>query len=395
MMSRSARFLAVVGASAVLMGSAACDVPPVQAAQEPSSVELVHPPDGGIQPQVAMDADGGVHLLYFKGDPAHGDLFYARRNRDGRFSSPMRVNAHVGSAIATGSIRGGHLAIGRNGRVHVAWPGSSEALPRLAGQRTPVLYTRMNDARTGFEPERNVVQLPVDLDGGAIAADPAGHVFVAWHAGPPGAPDEANRRIWIARSTDDGRTFAKDVPVSDPGVGACGCCGIGAVADRQGRLFMLFRSATAMVHRDTYLLSSRDAGLTFASRKVQDWTIGACPMSTFSVTDSVGGPLAAWETDGQVHWARVDPVSSTLSAVVTPPGTDKGRKHPAVAANGRGETILAWAEGTSWNKGGAVAWQVFRKDGTPTAVRGRVDGVPAWGLVATVARADGGFTIVY
>jgi hypothetical protein len=37
----------------------------------------------------------------------------------------LRVNSQQGSAIAAGAIRGAHLAVGRNGRVHVAWNGSS------------------------------------------------------------------------------------------------------------------------------------------------------------------------------------------------------------------------------------------------------------------------------
>src|SRR5947209_7032582 len=56
-------------------------------------VVLLRVPNGGIQPQVAVDAKGGVHLLYFKGDPGGGDLFYAR-SRDGmHFGDPLRVNS--------------------------------------------------------------------------------------------------------------------------------------------------------------------------------------------------------------------------------------------------------------------------------------------------------------
>jgi len=57
--------------------------------------------------------------------------------------------------------------------------------------------------------------------------------------------------------------------------------------------------------------------------------------------------------------------------------------------------LLVWAEGTGWEKGGAVAWQLFDPSGKPTAEKGRADGVPVWGLVAAVPRADGSFTIFY
>jgi hypothetical protein len=36
-------------------------------------VTLMGTPDGGIQPQVAVDRKGFLHLIYFKGDPGAGD----------------------------------------------------------------------------------------------------------------------------------------------------------------------------------------------------------------------------------------------------------------------------------------------------------------------------------
>ena len=38
-------------------------------------------PNGGIQPQAALDDKGTLHLVYYTGDARHGDLFYARSKR--------------------------------------------------------------------------------------------------------------------------------------------------------------------------------------------------------------------------------------------------------------------------------------------------------------------------
>jgi hypothetical protein len=84
-----------------------------------------------------------------------------------------------------------------------------------------------------------------------------------------------------------------------------------------------------------------------------------------------------------------------LSAIHTPPGATGRRKHPSIAANAQGEVLLAWAEGTGWNKGGDLAWQVFNANGTPVGQPGRAAGVPTWSLGAATARPDGGFVIVY
>jgi hypothetical protein len=96
-----------------------------------------------------------------------------------------------------------------------------------------------------------------------------------------------------------------------------------------------------------------------------------------------------------VSLARIDPETGKRSEPVSAPGAGRGRKHPAVAGNARKETILVWTEGTGWNRGGSLAWQVFDRDGKPTAERGRADGVPTWSLVAVFARPDGGFSILY
>src|SRR4051794_21746455 len=73
-------------------------------------VEVVRTPDGAIQPQAVIDGAGSIHVIYFKGDPAAGDLFYVcRENTAIAFSPPIRVNSQPGSAIAVGTIRGAQI----------------------------------------------------------------------------------------------------------------------------------------------------------------------------------------------------------------------------------------------------------------------------------------------
>ena len=357
-------------------------------------VTIARLPPGGIQPQVAVDLKGTTHVVYFVGEPANGDLFYATLS-SGTFSKPVRVNSEPGSAIATGTVRGVQIAIGRNGRIHVVWNGSGRAIPKAPGDSTPMLYARLDPGREAFEPQRNIVQTATGLDGGgAVAADDRGRVFVAWHAGGANSKGEGDRGVWLATSANDGLSFSKEMPVSDASTGACGCCGMDALIDRTGSLFLLYRSARDVVHRDTYLLSSPD-GLRFSSTKLQEWNIGACPMSTFSLAQGSDSILAAWETDGQVQFAKI--IDSVPQQIVAPPiaiGNVKKRRHPSLAVNARGQILLAWSDGTAWQKGGALAWQLYEKDGR-TRTSGRSDGVPVWGLSAAFARPDGSFTIVY
>jgi hypothetical protein len=367
---------------------------------ENADISLVRTPNGGIQPQAVLDRAGTLHLLYYTGEAAHGNLFYVKSSDAGRtWSPPLRVNSQAGTAIAAGTIRGGQIAIGKNGRVHVAWNGSSQAEPKgplnpESGQPgVPMLYSRLNNSRTAFEPERNLMTHTYGLDGGGtLAADLAGHVYVAWHGKAPGAlAGEAGRQVWIARSNDDGKTFTAEQPASKEPTGACGCCGMAMDIDSKGIVRILYRSATDNVHRDIYLLTSRDQAQSFEGRKLHPWEINACPMSSMAFSEAAGKVEGAWETGGQVYYKDL---TDTAAAPVSAPGESKGHKHPRLASGSDGTTLMTWTEGTGWARGGSLAWQLYDATSKPMGQKGTAAGVPTWSFGAVVAKPHG-FLVVY
>lgn len=361
------------------------------------AVAVLRVPDRGIQPQVVVDGKGVVHLLYFKGEPGGGDVDYVRAEDGEHFKQPLRVNSQPGSVVATGNIRGAHLALGKNGRVHVAWNGAHKALPKAPGDGAPMLYARLNDAGTAFEAQRNIIQAAPGLDGGgSVCADGAGNVYVFWHAPAPGKKGEVNRGVRMAASTDEGKTFAAEVPANAERTGACGCCGLRAFADSKGTVYALYRGAKTVAQRDIFLLTSANQGKSFKCEDIDPWSVDICPMSSEAFAEGPGGVvIAAWDTKGQVYFARIDAATGKRSASIAAPGAGQRRKHPAVAVNAKGEMILAWTEGMGWNKGGSVAWQVYDQNGAPTKERGQADGVPVWSLVAAYVRPDGRFVVMY
>jgi hypothetical protein len=113
-------------------------------------------------------------------------------------------------------------------------------------------------------------------------------------------------------------------------------------------------------------------------------------MSTMALVEGPQGVVAAWDTDGQIYFSRILPGTTEFSNPQAAPGAGTERKHPSLAVNSQGETILVWTEGTGWQKGGALAWQLFDKTGKPTDEKGRMDrAIPVWGLPTVVATKEG------
>jgi hypothetical protein len=372
---------------AILLVAAAAPLP---------AAELIamRAPGDGLQPQAAVDADGGVHLIYYRGADDAGDVWYVHRAPGAAaFSAPLRVDSVPGSAIAMGSIRGAQLALGRDGWVHVAWNGSRQATPKGPKDTTPMLYARKAAAAEAFEPQRNLMTWASGLDGGgAVAADEAGHVTVAWHAGP-GATSETQRSVFVAASKDDGKTFAKEAQAVPDQTGACGCCGMRAGTDSQGGLALLYRAAMGGgAQRDMMLAYAAKPGGPFRIADLEPWKLTSCPMSTAAIARAGDGLLVAWQGEQGLSWARIAKGKAGAPTALPPGRTEK---HPAIATAADGSIAVVWTEGTGWKQGGSLRWQLYDAAGKPQGEPGRQDGVPAWSIPTVVADGPAHFSAWY
>ena len=413
MLKRSLWLLAL----AVPLVAALWRVPAGAAAVDAPAVDVRRIPNNGFQPDLAVGRDGAIHLVYYGGDSMAGDVFYVRSKDGGvTFSAPVRVNSQPGSAIARGTIRGPQIAVGPDGRVHVAWNGSDTAQPRgVANPKTgrrgsPMLYSRSGGQPLQFEPQRNLMTHTFDLDGGgSIAADEGGAVYVVWHGNDvKDGEGEAARRVWLARSSDSGATFAAETAAWSEPTGACGCCGMRLLAAGD-TLRILYRSATAQINRDIFSLVSSDRGRTFTGSRLHEWDINACPMTSMSIAEQGARVLGAWETDGQVYFTDL---AARGAAPRAPARTGaERRKHPRLAIDKDGRVLMAWTEtappssssssassssSPAHNHGGSsLSWQVFGADGQPIGAAGSRPGVPALSLGVVAARPGGSFVIFY
>jgi hypothetical protein len=206
------------------------------------------------------------------------------------------------------------------------------------------------------------------------------------------AKDESGRAVYVAASTDDGATFAAEQPATTIATGACACCGMRAGIDGQGRLYVLYRGATADGQRDEILLSRAKDQKTFSGQVLDPWDAKTCPMSTSAMAAIGGRMVLAWETKGRIRFTSGK--AGKAGAPITVAAA-AGSRFPAVAVQPDGTTLVAWAEGTGWNKGGSIAWQRFDDQGKTVGQAGRAEGLPVWSMPAAIARPDGAFLILY
>jgi hypothetical protein len=144
-----------------------------------------------------------------------------------------------------------------------------------------------------------------------------------------------------------------------------------------------------------YVLRSSDGGQRFGAQQLDNWKIATCPMSSEAFAEGPNGVVAAWENEGQIFFSSDLFTKAKLPTVRSAPGKGGNRQHPALAFNKKGDMILVWAEGTGWNRGGGLAWQVYNSKFDLMDSGRRAGAIPVWGLPAVVAEANGNFTIYH
>ena len=361
-------------------------------------------PNDGIQPKLARDSRGTLHLIYFKGDPMGGNVYYVNQKPGATmFSKAIRVNSVAGSVVAVGTMRGAQLTLGRNGRPHVSW----NASPKFTKARSKstkkkhnpkdhrfLFYTRMNSTGKAFEKQRNLMGDTFALDGGCVVtADAKGNVYVVWHATTDDAEHgEVGRAVYMVSSKDGGKTFSKVKRANVKDTGACGCCALTAMTDKGGNLYVTYRSAIEKMDRDTFLLVSKDGGKSFSESIIDRWRLNACPGSSYAMIETGSGVYAAWESRRQIFFGKIGDEIKKIPAA----GKGGGRKTPAMAVNSDGQLLLVWNDGGGWRHRSSLAWQLYDSSGNPQSDHGFIkNGNPVWSFGTPVVMADGSFVIYH
>jgi len=251
-------------------------------------------PDHPQQPQLAVDANGSIHVVFGVGDI----IRYCRSDdRSRSFSPPVSLpSVHD---MSLGMRRGPRLAVTEKA-VCVTAVGGKQG----KGRDGDVLALRSTDGGKSWSEPVLVNDTADSAREGlhAMSTGPRGELCCVWL-------DLRNRKteVMASVSTDGGATWAKNNLVyKSPDGSVCECCHPSVVHDNSGNIYVMWRNSLAGA-RDMYLATSTDGGKTFGQASklgAGTWPLKACPMDGGSIIAIAPGKTSSvWRREKSVFLA--------------------------------------------------------------------------------------------
>ena len=262
------------------------------------------------EPATASATDGTFYVAWVNHDAKQADVMLARFSSDGEMQNPpVRVNREPGIATAW---RGDQpsVAVAADGSVYVVWTARVDSGSKHG---TDLYLSVSNDRGQTFA---NEVKINDDKVSGAhgmhsLAVANDGRIYVGWldernvHTPQPstkgeGHHMESNRELFLAYSTDGGRTFSPNRKVA---ADACPCCKTALAVSPDGTLYAGWRQVLPGTYRHIAVATSTDGGTSFSSPKIVSddrWVLQGCPVSGPSLAVDAGGKLKVlWFAAGE------------------------------------------------------------------------------------------------
>jgi len=309
-----------------------------------NGVAVVRTPNGGEPAQARLGADGTIHLLY--DSSSDGIPYYVKSSDSGRtFSSPLPVidtaSRKPGLIFSSGA-----LAVGRGGAIYVAASTNNWKL-KLPGVPEGFVYSTLASGTKTFTLARSLNGQP--SEGFSLAADQNDNVAATWLAD----------KLYANFSRDGGKTFTPNAEIN-PSYDPCNCCTSRAVYGADGSLGVLYREESND-KRDMYLVILKKDGQLQRNRVSSTlWEINACPMTYYDLAATNNGYIAAWPTQGEIYFARIDKSGKVMApGEIKTPGRTGTRTGLIALEASDGRALIAWKHQ------GVLSWQMYSAEGQP------------------------------
>ncbi len=308
----------------------------------------VHQVKNVVGPSVQIDEEGFVSAAWIEEDKETRTIFFARSEQPG---GPLGTPVPVHQSTESVYYRQESPAITVRGKeVFVTW---SQTHPKITPDKPFAGELRLSKSLDGgltFEPsllvndDNQVIQHTFD----SIQAAPDGTLYIAWIDGREGKKEPGT---FVARSTDHGRTIAKNVKIDDD---TCVCCRTAVATSADGLVYVAWRKIFEGNIRETVVSRSTDGGEHFSPSVVvgnDRWVYPACPHRPASLgVDKQGRLYVVWYTEGAdeapaMYLAYSDDQGRTFSSK-TQLNRSKGTfpDHPQMAVDPAGRIVVIWEE---------------------------------------------------
>ena len=273
-------------------------------------IQISAPGIDAAEPATAAAADGTFYVAWVNHEAKQADVMLAHFNNKAQMQgAPVRVNRQPGVATAW---RGDQpsVAVASDGAVYVLWTARVDG----AKHGTDIYLSASADRGQSFASEVKVnddkVPGPHGMHSLAVGKD--GRVYAGWldernvHAPKPstkaeGHHMESNRDLYVAYSTDGGRTFSANRKVASD---ACPCCKTSLAVAADGTLYAGWRQVLPGNYRHIAVASSTDGGTKFSTPVIVSddrWMLQGCPVSgpALSVDAASGSLKIVWFAAGE------------------------------------------------------------------------------------------------
>lgn len=205
----------------ILPGAKPADTPVKPAPVIAKPVQVTSDGDN-LKPCLTLRPSGGVYLSWAQRKGDNSTILFARSNDGVHADAPIRVSTPT-MQLDLGAEGGPNVAVDKSGTIYVVWAAqessgtSSTTKPTTSNSAS---ITTKTDTPASKATGNTLPSLAKPVKEGASTAGQHAHSDTSHgageHGGTAGTKSYRNpTNIWIARSTDDGRTFSKPVQVND------------------------------------------------------------------------------------------------------------------------------------------------------------------------------------
>ena len=308
----------------------------------------VHQAKGVVGPSVQIDDQGFISAAWVEEDKEIRTILFAKSDKPG---GPLGTPVPINQPVEQVYYRQESPAIAvRGNEVVMSW---SRTHPKITPDKPfagELRLSRSTDGGRTFAPsvlvndDDQVIQHTFD----SIQVAPDGAIHMAWIDGREGKKEPGT---FVARSTDQGRTIAKNFKIDDE---TCVCCRTAVATSSNGVVYVAWRKILDGQVRETVVSRSTDGGETFSSSVVvgnDRWVYPACAHRPASLAVEQQGRLyVVWYTEGvdetpAIYLASSDDQGKTFSNKKQL-NRSKGTfpDHPQMAVDPAGRIAVVWEE---------------------------------------------------